>query len=339
MAKPTYRNRPTLRDIANKAGVSAATVSYVLNNTGSVGKEVRKIVRKTTKEMGYRVNHVAKATRTGQTQSFGLILPDLNNPFFPQLAQAVQGAARRAGYAVFLIDSEGSAAVEHEAAEDFISRGVDGIVWCPATEHDTLSEFRSDLPIVVIDRPMPNYDTVSSDYSSGGAQLAEQVLSLGHQRVGMIVGPQSLSSAKQRRDGFVNRFDPSGEVAWEVENPFSINLSDQTRQRLANLDVSAIICGNDFIAIGALRALHELGCSVPGDVSVLGFDDIPWASYSVPGLATVRQPLTAIGKEASALLIRRIKGDDAPQVNVALGMELVPRGSLAQPAADGMPET
>lgn len=339
MGKPIYRNRPTLMDIANKAGVSAATVSYVLNNTGSVGRDARKLVHKTAKEMGYRVNHVAKATRTGQTQSIGLILPDLNNPFFPKLAQAVQGAARRAGYAVFLIDSEGSAEVEREAAEDFIRRGVDGIVWCPATKHDTLSEFRGDLPIVVIDRPMPGYDTVSADYSSGGALLAEQVLSLGHQRVGMIVGPQSLSSAKQRRDGFINRFCPSGRVEWEVENPFSINLADETRQRLVSLDVSAIICGNDFIAIGALRALHELGHSVPGDVSVLGFDDIPWASYSVPGLATIRQPLKAIGKEASSLLIRRIKGDDAPQVNTALGMQLMPRGSLSRLAADNRHET
>lgn len=339
MSKPTYRNRPTLQDIAKKAGVSAATVSYVLNGTGSVSENVRKLVRKTAKEIGYRVNHVAKATRTGQTQSFGLILPDLNNPFFPQLAQAVQGAARRAGYAVFLIDSEGSAEVEREAAEDFIRRGVEGIVWCPATEADTLAEFRSDLPIVVIDRPLPDYDTISSDYLAGGRLLAKQVISLGHSRIGMIVGPQRLSSAKQRRDGFIGGLGQSGEVVWEVENAFSIDLSDKARQRLASLDVSAIICGNDFIAIGTIRALHELGYRVPDDVSVLGFDDIPWASYSVPGLATVRQPLRAIGKEASSLLIRRIKGDDAPQVNIALGMQLVQRGSLAKLLPDNRPET
>ncbi len=330
MAKSTYRSRPTLRDIAHIAGVSAATVSYVLNGKGSVSAEVQKLVRKTAKDIGYRANYVAKATRTGQTLSIGLILPDLKNPFFPQLAQAVQSAARAAGYAVFLMDSQGDIEVEREGAEDFISRGVEGIVWCPATEHDSLSEYHADVPIVVVDRPLPNYDAISSDYYSGGGLLADYVLAQGHRHIGMIVGPQSLSSAKQRRDGFVDRIKGCAEIDWEVENDFSIELSDEVRRQLNDFDVSVIGCGNDFIAIGVIRALHELGRRVPKDVSVVGFDDIPWAAFSIPALTTIRQPFTKLGNEAATLLVRRILGEGGPHVNMTLGMRLVTRGSLSR---------
>ncbi len=328
MANSAYRNRPTLRDIAQIAGVTAATVSYVLNGKGSVSADVQKRVRQTAKDLGYRANYVAKATRTGQTLSIGLILPDLKNPFFPQLAQSVQSAARGAGYAVFLMDSQGDTEVEREGAEDFISRGVEGIVWCPATEHDSLSDYRADVPIVVVDRPLPHYDTISSDYYSGGGLLADHVLAQGHRHIGMIVGPQSLSSAQRRRDGFVERIAGKAEIDWEVENAFTIDLSDEIRRQLNNFDVSVIVCGNDFIAIGVIRALHELGRRVPKDVSVVGFDDIPWASFSIPALTTVRQPFSKLGQEAAALLVRRISGESGPLVNMSLEMRLVSRGSL-----------
>ncbi len=334
MAKNSNRRRPTLQDVARKAGVSAATVSYVLNGTGSVGKDVQKLVREAAKSIRYRVNHVARATRTGQTHSIGLILPDLNNPFFPEMAHVVQAAARRAGYAVFLIDSEGDTEIERTGAEDLIGRGVEGIVWFPASELDTLAELRDDVPIVVVDRPLPNYDTVSSDYDEGGAMLAAHIIASGHKRIGMVVGPQSLSSANQRREGFVCSVGKSGKIVWEVENEFSIKLSAETREQLDDESATVIVCGNDLIAIGVMHELHEQGRRVPDDVSVVGFDDIPWAGYSIPGLSTVRQPFGALGKQAADLLIRRISGDDSPVLSLKLGMRLVPRGSLARQLTD-----
>jgi len=328
MARGPNRSRPTLQDVARKAGVSAATVSYVLNGTGSVGPDVQKLVREAAKSIRYRVNRAARATRTGQTHSIGLILPDLNNPFFPEMAHVVQAAARRAGYAVFLIDSEGDTEIERTGAEDLIGRGVEGLVWFPASEQDVLAEFRDDIPIVVVDRPLPNYDTVSSDYDAGGVALAEYVIDSGHERIGMVVGPQSLSSAEQRRGGFVRSVGTSGKIVWEVESDFSIKLSEETHRYLEDDSVTVIACGNDLIAIGVMRALHEQGRRVPDDVSVVGFDDIPWAGYSIPGLATVRQPFGALGQQAADLLIRRISGDESPFISLKLGMRLVPRGSL-----------
>ncbi len=328
MSRSSNRNRPTLQDVARKAGVSAATVSYVLNGTGSVGEDVQKLVRAAAKSIRYRVNYVARATRTGQTHSIGLILPDINNPFFPEMAHVIQAEARRAGYAVFLIDSEGDTAIERSGAEDLIGRGVEGIVWFPASEHDSLAEFQNDVPIVVVDRPLPNYDTVSSDYVAGGAMLAEHVIQKGHQSIGMVTGPQALPSARMRRDGFVQAVGDSGSIAWEVENDFSIQLSDATRRQIKDESVSIIVCGNDLIAIGVMRALHEQGRRVPDEMCVAGFDDIPWAGYSIPGLATVRQPFGDLGKEAADILIRRIGGDVVPAMNLQLGMRLVSRGSL-----------
>lgn len=333
MAKNSNRSRPTLQDVARKAGVSAATVSYVLNGTGSVGQDVQKLVRDAAKSIRYRVNRAARATRTGQTHSIGLILPDLNNPFFPEMAHVVQAAARRAGYAVFLVDSEGDTEIERTSAEDLIGRGVEGLVWFPASEQDVLAEFRDEVPIVVVDRPLPNYDTVSSDYDAGGVALAEHIIASGHNRIGMVVGPQSLSSAAQRRSGFVRGIGKKGKIIWEIENDFSIKLSDDTRKQLDDDSVTIIVCGNDLIAIGVMRALHEHGRRVPDDISVVGFDDIPWARYSIPGLATVRQPFGALGKQAADLLIRRISGDDSPLISLKLGMRLVPRGSLANLAS------
>lgn len=328
MKKRQNRSRPTMQDVARKAGVSTATVSYVLNGTGSVGEDVQKLVHDVAKSIRYRVNYSARATRTGQTQSIGLILPDISNPFFPEMAHVVQATLRRAGYAVFLIDSEGDPATEHSGAEDLIGRGVEGIVWFPASEHDSLAEFQDDVPIVVVDRPLANYDTVSSDYVAGGAMLAESVVSKGHQRIGMVTGPLALTSASLRRDGFVQAVGDSAKIIWEVENDFSIQLSSVTRKVIEDQGVSVIVCGNDLIAIGVMRALHEQGRHVPDDVCVAGFDDIPWAGYSIPGLATMHQPFGSLGKAAVEILIRRIDGDDVPRMNLKLGMRLVSRGSL-----------
>jgi len=320
--------RVTLQDIAKKTGVSTTTVSYVLNGTGAVGPVMRKRIRATAKKLGYRANHSAKATRTGKTKTIGLILPDLTNPFFPLLAQSIQTSAKKAGYAVFLIDSSGRVEGEKSGAEDLLARAADGIIWCPATEKDSLASFKSELPIVVIDRPLPDYDSVSADCYTGANILAEHLLEMGHTEVGMVTGPLLLSSACLRRDGFHSHFSRRGKIAWEIENEFSISLADKVRVQLSENKCSAIVCGNDLIALGVMRYFYEEGIKVPHDVSVVGFDDISWSSFSTPGLATVHQPFTALGREALELLVRRMQGDNTPRRKVSLDMRLTQRGSL-----------
>lgn len=320
--------RPTLKDIATAVGVSITTVSYVLNDTGTVTPEVRKRVRAAAAKLGYRTNQTAKATRTGRTNTIGLILPDLTNPFFAQLTQPIQARAHQAGYGVLLFDSHGDVEWERRGAADLLARGADGIIWCPVGETDTLADLRGAAPVVVIDRPLPGYDSVAADSFSGGAQMADHLLAHGHQVVGLVSGPLSLASARARREGFCSRFLPRGRIAWETENPFSIELSTTAAGAIDTQSCSVIVCGNDLIAFGVIRHLHERGVHVSGDISVVGFDDIMWSSFATPGLTTVRQPFAALGGEALDLLMRRINGDAGPRVGLSLAMSITERNSL-----------
>ncbi|MCG8503904.1 MAG: LacI family transcriptional regulator [Sphingomonadales bacterium] len=318
-----------MRDVARAADVSVATVSYVMNDTGSVGELVRARVRQVAEELGYRPNQSAKAMRTGRSQTLGLILPDLRNPFFAEVAQAVQMTARQAGYAVILVDSGEDVAAEREGADDLVRYGVDGIIWCPSSNTDSLAAHRGHLPITVVARPLAGYDAVASDYEAGGAILADFLVAQGYPSVAIISGPQSLSSARFRRDGFISRLAGRLPIAWEMENAFSVELGPQVRARLLRGDAAAIVCGNDLIAIGAIRTLIEAGIRVPEDAAVLGYDDIPWAGILMPSLTTIHQALDTLGREAVDLLMRRIDNRSAPELQRKLPVALVTRRSTA----------
>ena len=326
-AKP--HGRVTLRDVAKESGVSVATVSYVLNSTGSVGDKVKKLVRSAVKRLGYTPNLSAQAMRTGRTKTLGIILPDLRNPFFPELAQSVENAARHNGFAVFLIDTQESATAEAEGIFKLIQHGVEGIIWCPSSDKDYFQEYAGAIPVVVIDRPLPDYDTVYSDYRKGGKLLAQYLLAEGHQKIGMISGPQTIESAVQRRLGFLEEIGTHAEIIWEVENPFSLSICPEVKEKLAEQNVSVIVAGNDMIAIGAIKTLNHLKITVPDSVSIVGFDDVPWSDIVQPPLTTMRQPLSELGKEAVNLLLRRIENPQASKKKVILDVKLIVRQSVA----------
>tara|TARA_R110002073_G_scaffold335219_3_gene526639 strand:- start:16 stop:1020 length:1005 start_codon:yes stop_codon:yes gene_type:complete len=319
----------TLRDVARESGVSVATVSYVLNDTGSVGEKVKKQVRTAIKRLGYRPNIAAQAMRTGRTKTIGIILPDLRNPFFPELAQSVESAARANGFAVFMVDTQESPTAEAEGIYKLIQYGVEGIVWCPSSDKDYFKEYNGAVPVVVIDRPLPDYDTVYSDYVKGGHLMARYLLDQGHQTVGLISGPQSIESAAQRRQGFLQGIGDQASLQWEVENPFSINLCPEAVAALLKKDVSVVVAGNDMIAIGAIKLFHQHNIKVPEEISVVGFDDIPWSEIVQPALTTMHQPIGELGKEAVNLLMRRIDNPKASRKSVILDVALVARQSVA----------
>lgn len=323
-----FSGKVTLRDVAREAGVSVATVSYVLNNTGSVSENVRKQVRIAVKLLGYVPNLSAQAMRTGRTKTIGMILPDLRNPFFPELAQSVENAARNNDLAVFLVDTQESQTAEAEGIFKLIQYGVEGIVWCPSSDIDYFKEYSTDIPVVIIDRPLPNYDNVYSDYIKGGKLLAQYILSEGHRKIGLISGPQSFESALQRRRGFLEELGSSAEVIWEVENSFSMELADETRAKLLQQDVSVVVAANDMIAIAAIKILNQNKIKVPETISIVGFDGIPWSDIVQPPLTTMKQPLSELGKEAVNLLMRRIENPEASMKSVILDVDLIVRESV-----------
>lgn len=319
--------RPTLHDVARAVGVSATTVSNVLNRRGSVGREVAERVQEAASRIGYRTNHSAKAVRTGRTYSIGLILPDLTNPFFPLLAQSIQASAKRFGYAVLLVDSQGYAEWEHDGAQDLLSRGVDGILWCPANQENSLADLQRDVPVVTIDRPVAGYDLVCADNYGGAFANARRLIEIGNRRIGLISGPLTFPNALDRRNGSVDGVRDMGEILWESENPFSQNLTAEVCALLDRRDVSAVICGNDLIALGVIRHLLDAGARVPDDIAVTGFDDISWASLCEPSLTTVRQPFISLGQEAVSVLRARIGGGQGVRRRIQLDMDLVERAS------------
>jgi LacI family transcriptional regulator len=326
---PQRQDVTTVKDIAAAVGVSVATVSNVLNGKPNVGRQIRQQVLRVVKELGYRPNRSAQAMRTGRTRAIGLVLPDLTNPFFPELAQAVEYTARSSGLLVCLIDSQGSAAGESDGFALLMQHAVDGVIWCPVGPRLPANLKRFPQPVVLIDRPRPGYDVVHSDYLMGGRLLAEYALRMGHARVGLLSGPRILESARQRRDGFVKAFPRAIRIAWEVSVGFDGVL---TREAVAALrrprKATLIVAGNDLIAISAIRCLTEHGIRVPEDVSVTGFDNIRWTDVVTPRLTTIAQPLGAIGAKAVELMRARMSGAPPVGRRTIFDVSLIERDSV-----------
>lgn len=319
----------TIRDLAAKVGVSVATVSNALNNKPNVGAAVRQKVLRAAKDLRYRPHRAAQAMRKGRTRAIGLVLPDLTNPFFPQLAQAVENTARNLGLLVCLIDSQGRAEGETDGLILLAQHGVDGVIWCPVGPQVPAALRTLDKPVVLIDRPKPGFVAVHSNYVMGGQLLAKYALQHGHTRIGLLSGPGNLESAQQRRNGFLRAFPKRMDIAWEVRVGFDGILSREARDALLRRQrATLIVAGNDLIAINAIHFLTEHNVDVPDDVSVAGFDDISWAKVVSPRLTTIAQPLVAIGTRAVELLQERMSGATIRSRATVFDVTLVERESV-----------
>jgi LacI family transcriptional regulator len=319
----------TVKDIAAAVGVSVATVSNVLNGRPNVGRVNRQKVQRAVKRLGYRPNRAAQAMRTGRSRVIGLVLPDLTNPFFPELAQAVESTARRLGLLVCLIDSQGTFAGEADGFALLMQHAVDGIIWCPVGPRLPEHLKARSHPVVLIDRPRPGYAVVHSNYLMGGELLARYALKMGHRRIGLLSGPQNLASARQRRNGFVNACGREITVVWEASVGFDGVLGRDALDALRHRgNATLIVAGNDLIAISAIRFLAEQGVSVPDDVSITGFDNISWTDVVRPRLTTIAQPVGALGAKAVELMQERMSGAKIAIRRTIFDVALVERDSV-----------
>lgn len=314
----------TIKDVALRADVSVATVSYVLNGRKTISPKVTARVLLAAKELNYRPNRSAQTLRTGHSKTIGLLLPDITNPFFPTLAQAIESNARRQGYVVIFIDTRQDAQVEQEALELLAEYDVAGTIWCPVANEVPVEPA---FPIVLVDRPIDGFDAVYADFFHGGKLAAEYAYRLGHRRVGLLSGPQTLKSAYLRREGFLAGADKKLELIWDIEVPFSTALPDEVCSALLARDVSLVVAADDAVAVGVLKLLRGASIEVPDDMSVIGFDDISWAELVCPTLSTVRQPVAELGKRAVLLLHERLKKPSQRPQEVVLGVDLVERES------------
>ena len=327
----TTRSPVTIVDVARHAGVSTATVSFVLNKTKTVTAEVRDRVLRSTQDLGYQPSHAARALRTGRTATIGLIIPDLTNPFFPKLAQDVEREAAALGYAVLLADSHDDLERQARAIQNMEGKNVDMMLVIPAL--GTLSLPATAVPLVILDRSLPGQNeaalnradqhlSVSSDEFSGGQQAAAHLLGLGHTTFAILAGPaqtavladkvpgevRSSGGHSRRVQGMLSALQGAGileAAAVLVHSDYTAEGGRQATQDLlsAHQVFTAMLATSDTLALGALSAFQHAGKRVPQDVSLAGFDDIPWAALSFPALTTVRQQTAELARQAVALAL------------------------------------
>jgi LacI family transcriptional regulator len=321
------KKRVTLKEVAKAAEVSLGSASYAINGTGSVDEKTRARVLKAAKKLGYRQNLSAQAMRTGRTRALGLVLPDFTNPFFTSLAHFVMRSARTNGYSVFVTDTEGDEGMEREALSVLVERGVEGIVWFPIRDINTAESLTQDIPTVVIDRTISGLESIQADYAGGGRLAAEHLVGLGHKHIGVISGPMDISSMRERVRGATEYIEKHAHLAFSVANAFSVDLEPEVMRAIVGRKATAVIVGADLIAFGVIKAASDAGINVPRDLSVIGFDDVPWAQLSTPTLTTIEMPLEEMAGEAIEALLRRIEGRANSRRQVVFSTDLVMRNS------------
>ncbi len=337
----------TITDVARLANVSTATVSRVLSGGGGARDETRDRVLVAARELGYRPSGVARSLRQRATRTLGLIVTDIENPFFPELVRTVEDAAREMGYAILLCNASDDPEREAGYLELLVDRWVDGVVIAASSLGVRHREWllAAPLPIVLVnsvDRAI-DLPTIASDSILGGRLATEHLLELGHRRFGIITaGPRNLD-APDRLAGARTALDavgiPEAAVRVAIEEP---TVAGGQRAAAAILEsdptVTAIVAYNDLTAIGAMRAIRAGGRRVSDDVSVTGFDDVALAAFVDPPLTTIAQSTAEMGRWAVDQLTRRLgrpaESEPEPTEHVVLSVRLVVRGSTGPaPAA------
>ena len=338
----------TMKDVAELAGVSASTVSHVLNGTRRVSDGTRDGVLAAIEKLDYRPNLLAKGLKIRKTFTIGLLISDIQNPFFTSVVRGIEDVALSRGYHLFLCNTDEDAARENEYATELAKKGVDGlIVASSAPRHNHALRLRAEgVPFVFMDREVEGVDAdvVRVDNERGMRMIAEHLVSLGHERIGMISGPLDKASGYERYRGLKDALSDLGSDLDDVLVRFGDFRTSSGREGAGELlrlsqPPTALVTANNQMTLGALSAIQEMGLRVPDDLSVVGFDDPEWAPLVSPPLTTLAQPTYELGVEAVRVLLNRIEGNGGTATN-KLFMEprLVIRRStspLARPAEGG----
>ena len=307
----------TIKDIAKSAGVSVATVSHVINKTRFVSQELREKVLKTVKEFDYQPDHMAGSLRRKRTKTIGLIIPDNSNPLYAELATGIEDTLFKYDFMLMLCNSEHDLTKELKYINALRSKRADGMIIIPASDQaDHINKLvRNGLPIVTLDRPVPDLiaDSVLIDHFQGMYDAAAFLIKLGHKRIAYIGKKHNLPHKFVRLEGYKQGLRNHGiEFSKSLCVETGVSFDDGAKTMKALLEVkerpTAVLCFDDVIAMGALRAIKDEGLTVPDDISVIGFDDMPLCSFTVPRLTTIYYPRHEMAEIACKYLLSRIKG-------------------------------
>src|SRR5215213_7856356 len=325
-----------MADVARLAGVSVTTVSHVVNGTRPASERATRAVHAAIERTGYRPNTIARALARGGTQSLGLAISGLSNPYFMDVVAAVEQAAGRAGHTLLLGDTREDPEHELRIVRALAERQVDGLLLAPsvgALEHTLPYLESTGVPVVLLDRFLDvPLDQVGCDNEQPTARLVEHLTDLGHRRIAMAIGIPGLSTTEERVRGYRMALERAG-LAFDpgllAEGGSQRDQAHEAMHALLDLPEppTAVVSGNNFMTIGLLRAISERGLSVPEDIALVAFDDFEWADLFHPRLTVIRQPTTDLGSRAVELLLSRLADPSRPIRSERLEATFVHRDS------------
>jgi LacI family transcriptional regulator len=334
------QQRVTIHDVARLAGLSTSSVSRALTGARPVNSDVAERVARAAKQLGYRPNAVARSLRRQETQTVGLVVSDITNPFFPLVVQAVERAAHEASFGLLLADTQNDAAIEEENVKLLLDKRIDALLISPShrfLSRATISAAAAEIPVIQLDRVADDaISFVRVDQRDAIVQLIDHMVEGGRRHLAFIGSDPSVSTSWERQEAFLAvapETDPAA-AGRVLVGDFTVEWGRSAARRVHELwpEVNGVICANDLIGYGALQAFTGLGVSVPGDVAITGFDDTLIAQAS--RLTSVRQPVAELAEIAVRTAVHRVGDGENPQFST-LRPELVIRSSSGSLLAEG----
>lgn len=317
--------RVTMADVAREAGVSLMTVSRALNDKEGISEATRERIQEVIVRLGYRPSSIARGLVTKRTGTIGLVVPDNSNPFFSEVARGIEHTAYANSYSVFLCNTEEDPQREKAVLHSLAEKYVDGLVLCSSrlNEDDLRLCLRDFSAQVLVNRLL---DSTTADiiltHSEEGQRLAvAHLLKRGHRRIGILAGPERSYGSRTRLKGYADAFAET-KIAYEPDWIQHCSPTVDASQRITvellqrHPELTALACYNDLVAVGALKACSTLGVSVPSDIAIVGFDDIPLASLVTPALTTIHVQRYALGRMAGETLMRQLRGEKTRSVQM-----------------------
>ncbi len=332
-------SRTRLTDLAQQAGVSTATVSRVLNGKPGVSAEARQLVLEALDLLGYERPEKLRQRSLGLV---GLVVPELTNPVFPAFAQVIESVLAELGYTPLLCTQAAGGTTEDQYVEVLLDHKVDGIIFVSglhadtSADHERYRRLRSQgVPIVLVNGHAAGVDapSISSDDVTAMDLAVRHLAQLGHRKIGLALGPERFVPTQRKRAGFVDalarhlRCEPTESAEHVVTTFYTVEGGQVAARELIATGHTAIICGSDLMALGAVRAARAVGLRVPEDVSVIGFDDSPLMPFTDPPLTTVRQPVRAMSQSAVNALVSEVRGVEPTRTELLFHPELIVRES------------
>jgi DNA-binding LacI/PurR family transcriptional regulator len=328
---------PTMKNVAQLAGVSVQTVSAVINGDARISAETSSRVRAAIKELGYRPYSVARSLRTRRTKTIALVVSDIANPVFATMASTAEDHAHAYGYSMVVYNTRDDIEREENYMRTAADRWVDGVLFVSAQDRVTSVDMLTavGIPVVAVDRIPQAYSgpSVTLDNVKAGRMAAEHLLALGHTTIAHIAGPAHLRLARERIEGFQSAMTVAGQPLhladagdWECASGF--RAMQLLLTRIPGL--TAVFAANDRMAIGAMQAMYQAGLRIPTDISIVGLDDIEVAAYQIPPLTTLRQSFAELARLGVQLLLDTLQGKEVTQTQIVIEPELVERASTVR---------